>query len=310
MRHCFLVAACAVVVAAGGVSAREATSRVEVAQRALLLAVDRAGDTVLTVGEHGVLLRSVDDGSSWKVVPTGTLKTLVDVQMDSGGQQAWAVGHDELILHSADGGATWNVQNHAPEHDNPLFDVRFADPQNGVAVGGYGVIYRTGDGGKTWQRQVVTGGDGFEYNFYGVTRAASGTWFLAGEQGRLLRSRDDMVSWEQLESPYAGSYFGVLVLPGGGVLAYGMLGHAFRTDDDGDTWQRVVLPVEQSLLGGRIGADGGVYLVGRAGILLHSKDGRRFESVPVTGRRVHAGVMERAQGGLLVVGERGVQVVQ
>lgn len=310
MRYRFRVAACAAVIVAGGVTAGETTSRVEVAQRALLLTVDGAQGTVLAAGEHGVMLRSGDDGVTWRVVPSGTLKAITDIQVDPAGQQAWAVGHDELILHSTDGGASWKAQNHAPEHDNPLFDVQFTDTQNGVAVGGYGVIYHTSDGGGTWRREVVKGGDGFEYNFYGVTKALSGTWFLAGEQGRLLRSRDDMTSWEHLESPYAGSYFGVVALPDGGVLAYGMLGHAFRTDDDGASWQEVALPVEQSLLGSRIGADGSVYLVGRAGILLHSKDGRQFESIPVTSRRVQAGVMERARGGLLVVGERGVRVVQ
>jgi photosystem II stability/assembly factor-like uncharacterized protein len=298
--------------AAGAAAPTEPPSpaRIEIGRGALLLGVERAGDTVLAAGEHGVLLRSVDAGMQWEMPPSGTLKTLTDVYLASGGEQAWVVGHDEIILHSADAGATWAVQNRAPERDNPLFDVYFTDARNGIAVGGYGVIYRTADGGGTWEREVIKGGDGFEYNFYGVTRAPSGTWFLVGEQGQLLRSRDGARTWEALESPYPGSYFGVVALPYGGVIAYGMLGNAYRTDDDGDTWQRVELPVEQSLLGSRIGKDGRVYLVGRAGILLESADGRTFSNVSAGSRRVHTGVVERPQGGLLVVGERGVRVVE
>lgn len=278
------------------------------ARGALLLAASAAGDVLLAVGEHGLILRSGDAGRSFEQVAVPRQGTLTDVHLSADGGEAWAIGHDELILHSADGGRSWDVQSENTEPDNPLLDLYFETPEVGYAVGGYGVIYSTRDGGRSWQRNVIRGGDGFEYHFYGITRGADGAHYLAAEQGRLMRSTDGAQTWERLESPYEGSYFGIQTTPGGALLAYGMLANAFRSEDGGASWQRVDIPAEQSLLGGATGADGSIWLTGRAGMLLHSRDdGRSFEAVQTRTRRVVTDVQPNTARGLLVTGEFGLR---
>src|SRR5690606_9884464 len=80
------------------------------AQHSLQLAVSRAGNRLVAVGERGVVLLSDDDGRNWhqaENVPVSV--TLTDVHFVSA-THGWAVGHSGVVLHSADGGETWQRQ--------------------------------------------------------------------------------------------------------------------------------------------------------------------------------------------------------
>ncbi len=63
------------------------------------------------------------------------------------------MGHDATILATQDGGLSWQQQFSSPELARPLLDVWFADSQNGIAVGAYGLFLRTTDGGQSWQKE-------------------------------------------------------------------------------------------------------------------------------------------------------------
>ena len=55
-------------------------------------------------------------------------------------QYGWAVGHDETILNTVDGGETWTRSHFAPEAQQPLLDLWFANRVSGIAVGAYGAL--------------------------------------------------------------------------------------------------------------------------------------------------------------------------
>jgi photosystem II stability/assembly factor-like uncharacterized protein len=104
----------------------------------LLLDLALAGQRLVAVGERGHVMLSDDQGATWrqaKSVPTRVLLTAVFF-VDA--EYGWAVGHDETILNTADGGETWTRTHFAPEAQQPLLDLWFANRVSGIAVGAYG----------------------------------------------------------------------------------------------------------------------------------------------------------------------------
>ncbi len=278
------------------------------ATQSLLLDAARAGDRVVAVGEWGHVVLSDDGGRSWRqagLVPTRVTLTgvcFVDPR------RGWAVGHDSVILHTRDGGGTWELQHAAPEADAPLLAVWFADLEHGIAVGAFGLMLQTRDGGRTWVRETP-GGDGEEdRHLNGIFAGPDGPLFVAAEFGSLYRSLDRGRSWQLLELPYQGSFWGGLSLDRQTVLVFGMRGHAFRSSDRGDTWQAVETATDQSLQAGIRLADGRVVLVGLGGAVLISADGgRTFAASIEPDRRGIAAVAEGADGKLLLFGENGIK---
>jgi hypothetical protein len=116
----------------------------------LLLDLAVAGNRLVAVGERGHVLISDDQGATWrqaKSVPTRVMLTAV---FFVDGQYGWAVGHDETIINTVDGGDNWTRSHFAPEAQQPLLDLWFANRVSGIAVGAYGAYFTTNDGGRNW----------------------------------------------------------------------------------------------------------------------------------------------------------------
>src|SRR5690606_13888501 len=122
-------------------------------------------------------------------------------------QLGWAVGHDALILHSTDEGRTWVKQYQGDDLEESFLDVLALDAQRVIAVGAYGLFAITADGGRTWTRRKI---DADDYHLNRITRGPSGTLYLAGEHGTLLRSADNGQTWTPIPAPYEGSFYGIL----------------------------------------------------------------------------------------------------
>jgi photosystem II stability/assembly factor-like uncharacterized protein len=276
------------------------------ASRSLLLDVAAADGRLVAVGERGHILISDDVGTTWRQVEVPTRSNLTGVFFLDG-EHGWAVGHDAVILRTADGGATWERVHWAPEEESPLFDVWFADTEQGYAVGAYGSVYVTADGGETWDFVPISEDD---FHLHRLVHVADGTLFLAAEAGIVYRSDDDGATWEELPSPYDGSFFGVVPLGEGVILAYGLRGHLFRSEDDGDSWTEIDTGTTAMLTDGVVLSDGTVLIVGLAGTMLTSHDGgRTFDGREPADRRGIAAVTEGAGGAVVMVGEFGVRTV-
>jgi len=317
------------------VLAQPALASARATQQAML-AVTRAGARLVAVGEQGIVLLSDDNGASWRQARVPVSVSLTAVRFVDA-RHGWAVGHLGTVLHSADGGETWVKQldgvaaaqrvlkeaearardageetREAAERglrnarrlveegpDKPFLDVHFTDTRTGFVLGAYNQIFRTDDGGLNWRpwHDRMPNPDGF--HLYGMS-AAQGVLLVVGEQGTLLRSRDGGEHFEALESPYAGSFFGVISEPGGAFIAFGLRGNAFRSDDRGDTWQRVDTGQSESLSAGTVLADGSPALVSQAGELLVSRDaGRSFGRVPDLPALPLAGLAQAADGAVV-----------
>lgn len=280
----------------------------------LLLDIAHAGERLVAVGDRGHILFSDDQGKSWSQAKVPTLQMLTAIHFIDD-QHGWAVGHDALILTTSDGGETWKTQYEEREREAPLLDLWFGDAQHGIAVGAYGAILETTDGGQSWDdiSDRLDNEDGYHLN--AISAVSGGELFIVGEMGSVFRSTDNGQTWELVESPYEGSFFGVL---GGSelgvVLVYGLRGHLFRSEDSGANWQQVQLaddgrPLRSGLAGGALLDDGDIAIVGHGGAVLTSTDqGRSFNVIHRGDRRSLASVTGNTQGELLLVGQGGVQI--
>jgi photosystem II stability/assembly factor-like uncharacterized protein len=275
------------------------------AARSLLLAVARAGECFVAVGEWGHVVRSCDGGRSWRQAShVPARQTLTSVAFVDA-RQGWAVGHDALVLHTTDGGERWEIQHRAPEEEVPLLSVWFEDERHGIAVGGFGLLVETRDGGRSWKRRRLGPVD--EEPHLNCVFAIDGTLFIAAETGLAFRSRDAGSTWQRLELPYPGSLWHGLATDGAGtLLLLGMRGHAYRSTDAGESWQAVETRTDQSLQSAVRLRDGRIVAVGLGGVVLTSSDGgRSFDVETRPDRRGIAAVAEAPDGSWLLFGETG-----
>jgi len=223
--------------AAGGIALGLVAARSEpVAPNMLLLDGALVEQRVLAVGERGAILSSPDQGRTWHRLASPEQSTLTAISFAPGGRHGWIVGHDALILMTADGGLTWSKQWQGENLTDSFLDVLALDERHVIAVGAFGLCMETTDGGVTWQSRLLLEED---YHLNRLTRGPTGTLYLAGEHGTLLRSRDQGASWEAIHSPYDGSFYGILPLSDRRLLAYGLRGRLYVSDSDGDDWTPV-----------------------------------------------------------------------
>ncbi|HSJ47880.1 MAG TPA: YCF48-related protein, partial [Gammaproteobacteria bacterium] len=259
-------------------------------------------ERLVVVGERGRIFLS-EDGMEWRTVATPTRATLTALAAVDG-RRLVAVGHEEVILRSEDGGEHWQLVHQDPEADGPLLAVWFDANGHGLAAGAYGRILESRDGGTSWQTADLESGDP---HLNAIARGPDGRLLIAGEAGTLLRSSSDGQAWEILDSPYAGSYFGLLPTPEGALLAFGMRGHLYRSRDAGEHWEAIAIDSDHSLFGGRVLTDGQVLLVGQNGLLLREEGEQGFVEMEVPNRNTHTAVLPLVdRDGRVLVGEGGV----
>lgn len=301
---------------------------------AATLAVTRAGKRLVAVGERGTVLLSDDHGVSWKQAAVPVQATLTSVRF-ADEKTGWAAGHLGVILRSIDAGATWHKQLDGIQAaalalqgaqgtgdakaianarrlveegaDKPFFDLEFIDAQRGFAVGAYGLMFATVDGGKTWAAMGPRLPNPKSLHLYGL-RAHGNTLVITGEQGLLLRSTDGGASFAALESPYKGSFFGLLHTAGDVWLAYGLRGTAYRSTDAGTHWEKLDTGLPMSIGAGTALPDGGFVLMGQAGdVLVGRDDGPALKRLPAREPVPVSGVAIAADGSLVLASLRGMR---
>ncbi|MBV6822037.1 YCF48-related protein [Pseudomonas sp. PD9R] len=312
------------------------------AEHAVLLAVTRAGDRLVAVGEQGIVLLSDDNAVSWRqshAVPSSVALTAVSFIDAADG---WAVGHGGVIVHSSDGGETWRKQldgklaaqlelqgaqaqsasdpqagqrrlNAAQQlvadgADKPFLGVYFADPQHGLVVGAYGLAMLTDDAGVHWRsvgNELDNPGGLHLYSVLGDSRGV----MIAGEQGTLLRGSALGQPFSRVQSPYHGTWFGAVPVASGQALVFGLKGNAYRLEE-GSQWQSIETSEHSNLTAGKRLADGSLVVVSEGGRVLHSRDqGRHFQALQAAGLDGSAitDVTQAADGALVLTGARGIK---
>ncbi len=312
----------------------------------VLVDVTRAGSRLVAVGERGIVIFSDDAGDTWHQadVPVGaTLTTVVFTAPDQG----WAAGHSGVVLHTTDKGQSWQRQLEgvaaaqmaletaraaaarlpsqdkaaarlvknaellvADGPDKPFLDLYFANAQEGIVIGAYGLIFRTSDGGQSWQCLMDQVDNPRGLHLYAI-RASGEYLYIAGEQGLFLVSRDRGQSFQQMQTPYNGTFFDLVVTSAGDVVIVGLRGNAFWSADHGATFNPTRVPVEVSFTAAGHLEDGTLLFANQAGMLLSSRDGGRSMQMTAMPRLAPiSGFIGTGTGGLITVGYGGAIRVQ
>jgi photosystem II stability/assembly factor-like uncharacterized protein len=299
------------------------------------LALARAGNRLIAVGERGIVMLSDDLGGSWRQASVPVSVSLTAVQFIDE-RQGWAVGHLGVVLHSSDGGATWTRQldglraaqlvlsaeeaagadanrlsvaraliEDGP--DKPFFDLHFESPNSGVVVGAYNLAFRTDDGGRSWKPCMEQVDNPKGLHLYSLRTAGSKT-YIAGEQGLLLRAAGDRERFQRVETPFKGTYFGVVAARDGEVVAFGLRGKAFWSPNGVDRWQECETSSSNSLSAGLQLNDGRIVLASQTGDLLVSEDGgRRYSRLPGREPSPITGLLQAGTSELMATSLRGVR---
>lgn len=300
-----------------------------------MLAIARAGERLVSVGENGVVLLSDDTGKTWRQAKVPVSVSLTAVQFIDA-KQGWATGHMGVVLHTGDGGETWIRQldgvsaaklilaeaqargasereladaQHLVDDgpDKPFLNLYFRDAQHGYVFGAYNLILRTDDGGKSWQPWLNRLDNPKALHLYAMAASGNALW-LAGEQGLLLRSDDGGEHFKTAASPYKGSYFGLEGGPHGELLLYGLRGHAYVSNDTGKTWREITTGVAATLSSGGFLADGRLTLASQAGeILLGHVDDLKVAPLAGTPPLPLADFAQAADGSLVGASLLGVK---
>ena len=300
------------------------------AAHSLLIAIAAAGERLVAVGDRGIIVWSDDRGASWTqaaAVPTQALLTGVCF---ADAQHGVAVGHDEAIITTADAGRSWQLAHYAPQAQRPLLDVWCGGSGRVIAVGAYGAYFTRADNGATFREDKFSaaappraahpqpkaataadaGGTGPDYHLNRIVAAGGARLYIAAEAGHLYRSDDGGAHWQQLASPYEGSFFDVLPLGGDALLAFGLRGNLHRSEDAGASWRRLDSGTLAMLDGGTTFGAAGVAIVGLSGALLVSHDGgRSFVLAQQADRSGLSAAVALGAERLAVVGETGARLI-
>ncbi len=263
------------------------------------------------VGHDGMIVATGDGGLTWRLQRDG-----LDAQQrrnEAGLERA----RSELAALEREAAADAGLLEEArallaeaeerlaePVFPPPLMDVFFTDQQHGLAVGAYGTFLRTDDGGASWVDADAASIDNpDELHYYAIASDGDARLLLAGEAGSLYRSADRGASWETLGSPYEGTLFGALGLPGTATVGvFGLQGNVHVSRDFGDSWTPLDSGVETVLAGGTLSGGDEVLLVGSMGTMLAV----RLETGVVTD---HTRVAMRQQLGAAAIAPDGTLVV-
>ena len=271
-------------------------------KRGLLLDAVRVGQSVIAVGERGLIVRSSDSGQNWQGVATPSHATLTGVSF-ADANRGWAVGHDGTILTTDDSGGTWTIQSGKIAPDVSFLDVLAVDLRHVIAAGAFGTFYESFDAGRHWNQRTILDE---ELHINRLHSGTSGHVFLIGESGTLRRSDDLRSGAQALAVGYEGTLNG-MVEASGTLIVYGLQGHVFRSPDRGDTWTATEGVPPVLLSAGLHHSSGTVVLAGQARVFLVSRDlGQTFERWETGLTWPVADLLEAPDGSLLAFGEEGV----
>jgi photosystem II stability/assembly factor-like uncharacterized protein len=267
----------------------------------------------VAVGHDEVILTTRDAGQTWALAHFApeSRQPLLDVACAGG--RVIAVGAYGVYFSSRDGGASWEERKFAAvageaaagpgQASNGGSAAEAASRGRAAGAGGRGPAAGDRDRGP------VADDVGRDFHLNKIAAASAARLYIAAEGGHLYRTDDGGATWQELPSPYDGSFFGVKPLGGDVVLAYGLRGNLFRSEDAGATWRKVETGTHAMLNDAvSVGAGGSVAVVGLSGVVLVSRDGgRSFALMHQEDRKGLSAA--RAVGGdtLVVVGEGGAR---
>ncbi|MBO2012832.1 YCF48-related protein [Hymenobacter negativus] len=153
--------------------------------------------TVYVLGDSLSLLRSIDAGASFQLMP-GLAAFKASLSQPRGWDfnrhgiafvtpSVWVAGFGDEIVRTTDGGATWAFATVPPDQSvvrNNYLGFSFSNAREGWALG-YDNIAATTDGGQTWTRTAIFSPYSYAVNNAGVRLDRYNGWVASGN-GNLI----------------------------------------------------------------------------------------------------------------------------
>ncbi|MBL0049574.1 MAG: hypothetical protein IPP32_15925 [Bacteroidetes bacterium] len=201
------------------------------------------GDTLFacggTAGAEGVILRSVDGGSTWNSIFTTANNSFYHLHFFTD-KLGFGLAEFLTIYKTTDGGNTWNralnLDTVEYRYRVKMHAIKFCGSRL-IAVGGNnfgsGIILTSADSGATW-KSVST----VEHELRDLEFISSNTGFASG-YGTVLKTEDGGISWNATalsDDFFTGIYFTDAT---SGFLC-GYNGNLMKTSDGGENWANSV----------------------------------------------------------------------
>lgn len=197
------------------------------------IAVPEKG-TIWAAGNDGKVIRSDDNGNTWKVQATSVEAHFQDIAAWNA-ERAVAVGNQGVVIITKDGGRTWrNVEAPRSRVANKLMRVRIFPEGVAWAVGEMGAVLVSRDYGETWERRAKEEDVGWN----DIAFADSRNGWIVGEKGRMLHTNDGGTNWTLARSPSQSSLMAVAFRDRVNGVAVGLEGGVLKTRDGGRLWVR------------------------------------------------------------------------
>lgn len=254
------------------------------ADRTLLLDIEKVGSRLVAVGVRGHIILSDDQGKSWRQaeVPVSVLLTAVDFVSATTG---WAVGHGGVILKTTDGGASWKKQFDGNIANKTVID------QAQIKVGQAKDLIKNSaepdlelleaeleEAEFALQDAVNDASVGASKPFLDVLFLDESEGIAVGAYGFLFKTKNGGQTWtnhaDHMDNPDRFHLNGINQIKGGTLIVCGEGGVLFRSTNRGDSWQSVESPYEGSFFSVTGTNDANAALVfGLRGHIFRSDDG-------------------------------------
>ncbi|MCX6167921.1 MAG: protein kinase [Ignavibacteriales bacterium] len=174
--------------------------------------------TGFITGNKGLILKTVNGGSSWFKVNTNTDEVIFDLSFFNS-RKGIAVGWNGVILNTNNGGESW-TKSTEPITDNYLKSIDLIKDGYGLIVGGDGTVLRTVNFGKDWEKNKLNSAGGFQK----VKFITDNNSIIIGSRGTILISKNKGESWDLVDSHFYSNMNGLAISSYGQVFIVGVNG--------------------------------------------------------------------------------------
>ena len=243
---------------------------------------DLGGDTLIATGSYGLIIKSIDGGTTWTTKTAPVNYQLYDVDFYDG---TWglAIGEYKTILLTDNGGESWgNVSN----HDNTwLSRVKYLNDTMVFIVGYEGKVRKSVDRGITWP-DAAADNIATAYDLKDIWYFQNDDILICGENGILVTSSDYGVSWNIDSINTAETLRSIDFIDDQTGFIVGDNGTVYSTTDGGGTWSLVTaISSSEDFYDVKFTSSSVGYIIGTNGLVLKTDDGGvswELQSVPTT----------------------------
>ncbi len=278
----------------------------------LQLDITALGARLLSVGEHGRILFSDDQGLSWTQakVPVSVLLTAIDGATEAA---AWAVGHDGILLKTLDRGETWQLALDGAAINQLVADyyqvlLAQAESDSGSSEEMLDELrFRAEDALIAQQDKMLR-------TLLDVAFIDADRGYVLGAYGLILATQDGGQSWQPMIEELGnldGLHLNAITFTDTAILIAGEAGALFRRQFGDDAWEVLDSPYQGSFFGAQALGGDRLLVFGLRGHAFISDDGGdSWESLSLPLNRTLTGVAQLSDGTLVFVGSFAAALVK